>query len=54
MADQDATVLERLRKLGDGDAVQGFRYLCAAARICSVCGRDWGVERDAQCGCTDA
>jgi hypothetical protein len=34
-------IIARLEKIGDGDAMQAFRRLCAAARICSTCGVSW-------------
>ncbi len=48
--DMDATVLERLRKLGGGDARTGFGWLCTAAGICSLCCQERGT--DGRCGCT--
>ena len=45
----DATILERLAKIGDGDARKGFGFLCVKAEICSVCLERWDSRGDCSC-----
>ena len=46
----DQAVLKRLRKLSDdGTAMRGFRLLCAAAGMCSLCCKEYGP--DGVCAC---
>jgi len=43
-------IIARLEKIGDGDAMQAFRRLCTATRICSTCGGSWD-NPDYACEC---
>jgi len=45
-----AVIIERLALIGRGNAEQGFRELCAAARICSICCQSY-ADTMPYCGC---
>lgn len=48
---RDREIIERLEKIGDGNAAQGFQLLCVTACICGICGESWD-NPDCTCGCT--
>jgi hypothetical protein len=47
----DTELLNRLRKLGQGNPTSGFRLLCAYAAVCPVCCQPWRAS-DGECQCT--
>ena len=46
-------IIDRLRVIGDGDPAQGFRLLCAHARICPSCCESWDNDT-CSCSCVTA